>query len=171
MGVTSFMQEFSSPVPPHILFKAVILDIHNLVHKVMPQAIESIDIVQGNGGPGTIKQINFAKGTRYKYMRHRIDSLDVENFRCKYTLTEGDVLTEKIEYISYEVEFEKASEGGCVCKMRSEYHIAQDFEIDEEEIRIGKERAIGMYRVVEAYLFENPGAYDQENDESMFLIN
>ncbi|GMN52373.1 hypothetical protein TIFTF001_021529 [Ficus carica] len=99
-------------------------------------------------------------GTRYRYMRHRIDSLDVENCRCKYTLIEGDMLTEKIEYVVNEVEFEKALEGGCVCKVRSEFHSGQDVEINEEEIRAGKERAIGMYRVVEAFLFENPGAYD-----------
>ncbi|PON40535.1 Bet v I type allergen [Parasponia andersonii] len=160
MGVTVFKQEFASPVPPHRMFKALILDSHNLVHKLMPQAIQSIDILQGDGSPGTVKQINFAKGARYRYMKHRIDSLDMENYRCKYTLTEGDVLSEEIEYIGYEVEFEKASNGGCVCRMRSEYHTRQGFEINEDEIRIGKERAIGMYRVVEAYLFENPAAYD-----------
>lgn len=93
-------------------------------------------------------------------MKHRIDNLDEENFRCKYTLSEGDVLSKEIEYISYEVEFERASNGGCVCRMRSEYHTVQGCEINEDEIRIGKERAIGMYRVVEAYLFENPAAYD-----------
>ena len=99
-------------------------------------------------------------GTRYRYMKHRIDSLDMENFRCKYALIEGDVLSEEIEFIDYEVEFERASNGGCVCRMRSEYHTVQGFEINEEEIRTGKDRAIGMYRVVEAYLFENPAAYD-----------
>ncbi|XP_062107985.1 major allergen Pru ar 1-like [Humulus lupulus] len=162
MGVTIFKQEFASLVPPKRMFKALILDSHNLIHKLMPQAIESIEILQGEGGVGTIKQINFAKGTRYSYMKHRIDSLDVENFKCKYTLIEGDVLSKEIEYIDYEVEFEKDLSGGlgCVCKMRSEYHTFQGFEINEEEIRTGKNRAIGMYKVVEAYLFENPAAYD-----------
>ena len=63
MGITVFTQEFASPVPPHRMFKALILDSHNLGHKLMPQAVHSIDIVQGNGGPRTIKKINFAKGT------------------------------------------------------------------------------------------------------------
>ena len=62
MGVTIFKQEFASPVPPQRMFKALILDSHNLLHKLMPQAIQSIDILQGDGGAGTIKQINFAKG-------------------------------------------------------------------------------------------------------------
>ena len=99
-------------------------------------------------------------GTRYTYMKHRIDSLDSENYSCKYTLIEGDVLSDKIKCIAYEVEFEAASNGGCVWRMRCEYHTDHDFEVNEDEIRARKERAIGMYKVVEAYLFENPAAYD-----------
>lgn len=92
-------------------------------------------------------------------MKHRIDALDMENFTCKYTLIEGDVLTEKMKYIEFEVKFESASNGGCVCRVNSEYHPAGDFEINEDDVRVGKERAIGIYKVVEAYLFENPAAY------------
>ncbi|KAF3436494.1 hypothetical protein FNV43_RR23586 [Rhamnella rubrinervis] len=162
MGVISFTEEFASPVTAARMFKALILDSHNLVHKLMPQAIKSIQIIHGDGGPGTIKQINFAEGTRYRYMKHRIDALDVENCTYKYTMIEGDVLSDlKMEYIASEVKFESssASNGGCVCKVNSEYHTVGDFEINEDDIRGAKERAIGVYKVVEAYLFENPAAY------------
>lgn len=63
MGVTSFNQEFASLVPADRLFKAIVLDSHNLVHKLMPQAIKSIEIIHGDGGQGTIKQTNFAEGS------------------------------------------------------------------------------------------------------------
>lgn len=93
-------------------------------------------------------------------MKHRIDALDVENCMCKYTLIEGDVLSDlKMEYIVNEVKFEgSASNGGCVCKVNSEYHSVGDV-VNEDDIRGVKERAIGTYKVVEAYLFENPAAY------------
>lgn len=195
-GVIKLSQEFTSPVDAARLFKALIIDSHNLIPKLMPQAIKSIEIIQGDGGAGTIKQINFAEGmelikhspvkitikhqilliyiliiltmscvyncagTRFKYMKNRIDTLDVENLMCKYTLIEGDVLEDKIKSIAYEVRFEPSANGGCVCKMMSEYQAAGDFEINEEEIKRGKERAMGMYKVVEAYLFESPGAYE-----------
>ncbi|XP_062019944.1 major allergen Pru ar 1-like [Rosa rugosa] len=160
MGVINLSQEFTSPVDAARLFKALIIDSHNLIPRLMPQAIKSIEIIQGDGGAGTIKQINFAEGTRFKYMKNRIDTLDVENLMCKYTLIEGDVLEDKIKSIAYEVRFVPSANGGCVCKMMSEYQAVGDFEINEEEIRGGKERAMGMYKVVEAYLFESPGAYE-----------
>ncbi|KAF8401407.1 hypothetical protein HHK36_012346 [Tetracentron sinense] len=159
MGVTSLTQEFACPVPPARMFKALILDSHNLIPKLMPQAIKSVDMIQGDGGAGSIKQINFAEGSHFKYVKHRIDALDKENFVCKYSLIEGDVLMGKLESIAYEVKFETAADGGCVCKMTSEYHSVGDGEIKEEEIKAGKERAMGMYKAIEAYLLENPDAY------------
>lgn len=159
MGVTSFTQEFECEVPAARMFNALIVDSHNLIPKLMPQGIKSVDLVQGDGGAGTIKQINFAEGTHSKYMKHRIDVLDKENFLCKYTLIEGDKMMEILEFITYEVKFENSPDGKCICKTTSEYHTSGDFEIKEEEIKAGKERALQMYKVVEAYLLENPSAY------------
>ncbi|CAN6690412.1 unnamed protein product [Malus baccata var. baccata] len=132
MSSISSRQEFTSPVAADRLFKALIIDSDNLIPKLMAQAIKSIEIIHGDGGVGSIKQINFAEYT-----------LGVENLVCKYTLIEGDVLEDKIKSISYD-----------------EYDAAGDLEINDEEIRGGKERAMGMYKVVEAYLFESPGAYE-----------
>lgn len=62
MGLVSFAQEIESPIAPGRLFKALILDYHNLFTKLKPQSIISMDIIQGDGGVGTIKQINFTQG-------------------------------------------------------------------------------------------------------------
>lgn len=62
MGLVSFAQETESPIAPGRLFKALILDFHNLYTKLMPQSIISMDIIEGDGGVGTIKQINFTQG-------------------------------------------------------------------------------------------------------------
>lgn len=62
MGVTTIHQEFTTPVPPSRMFKALILDSHNLIPKLMPQAIKSIEYIHGDGGPGSIKQTNLAEG-------------------------------------------------------------------------------------------------------------
>ncbi|THG14707.1 hypothetical protein TEA_015638 [Camellia sinensis var. sinensis] len=59
MGVTTYTQEFTTSVAPNKMFKALILDSHNLIPKLLPQSIKSIEYVQGNGGPGSIKQTNF----------------------------------------------------------------------------------------------------------------
>ncbi|KAF8387770.1 hypothetical protein HHK36_026425 [Tetracentron sinense] len=159
MGVTCFTQEFTTPVAPAKMFKALILDSHNLIPKLMPQSIKSIEFVEGDGGIGSIKQTNFAEGSHFKYMKHRIDALNKESLACKYALIEGDVLGDKLESITYEVKFEASGNGGCVCKMTSWYHTKLDVEFKEEEIKEGKDKAIGMYKVVESYLSEYPDVY------------
>lgn len=92
-------------------------------------------------------------------MKNRIDELDKENFVCKYTMIEGDALADKIESISYEIKFEKSGDGECVCKMMSEYRTLGGYEVKEEEVKAGKESAMAIYKVVEAYLLENPNVY------------
>jgi len=98
-------------------------------------------------------------GTDIKYVKHRIDELDRVNLVCKYTMIEGDSLGEKLESIAYEVRFEVGSDGGCDCKMTSSYLMLGDFTLKEEEIKAGQDKARGIYKVVEAYLLENPHVY------------
>ncbi|CAK9187508.1 unnamed protein product [Ilex paraguariensis] len=95
----------------------------------------------------------------HKYVKHRIDALDKENYTCKYTLFEGDALMDKLESISYEEEFEKYGYGGCVCWVSCEYNTKENVEIKQEDIELGKDRVVGMYEVVEAYLLAHPRAY------------
>lgn len=99
-------------------------------------------------------------GHQFRYVKHRIDELDHENLVCKYSMIEGDALGDKLESIDYEAKFEADNDnGGCICKMTSRYNTVGDFEINEEEIKGGKEKAMGIYKVVESYLLQNPHAY------------
>lgn len=98
-------------------------------------------------------------GTQSKHMKHKIDVLDKENLVYKYTLIEGDMLGDKLERIVYEVKFVPVSDGKCCLKMMSEYHTVGNFELNEEEVKSGKERAMGMFKAIEKYLLDNPTAY------------
>ncbi|OWM88096.1 pathogenesis-related protein STH-21-like [Punica granatum] len=159
MAVTCFTQEFSTPVAPSRMFKALILNSHNLIPKIAPQGIKSIEFVEGDGAAGSIKQTNLADGGHLKWLKHRIDAVDAEKLACKYTLIESDVAFDKIESVVYEVKFEASSDGGCVCKMTSEYHVKEGVELKEEDIKQGKDKAMGLYKVVEEYLLANPNVY------------
>ncbi|KAA8536503.1 hypothetical protein F0562_028981 [Nyssa sinensis] len=118
MAVTSITQEFTTPIAPARMFKALILDSHNLVPKLMPQSIKSVEFVEGDGGVGSIKQTNFTDGSHFKYLKHRIDTLDKDN----------------------------CVNGGCFCKMTSEYHAKAGVELKEEEIKEGKDKAMAVYK-------------------------
>lgn len=64
MDVITYTDEYTSPITPARLFKALILDAHNLIPKLIPQAIKSIEFTQGDGGAGSIRQITFAEGNQ-----------------------------------------------------------------------------------------------------------
>ncbi|KAI3469330.1 hypothetical protein Pfo_025993 [Paulownia fortunei] len=159
MGIVTDIEEFTSSIPAPRLFKALILEADNLIPKIAPQAIQNIEILEGNGGPGTIKQINFAPGSEFKYVKHRIDALDKENMSYAYTLIEGDPLKDKLEKISYEMKLESGPDGGTKGKNASTYYTKPGVEIKEEEIKAGKDKAGGLLKAVEAYLLAKPDAY------------
>ncbi|KAM7466905.1 hypothetical protein LguiB_014467 [Lonicera macranthoides] len=159
MAVITFTDEHSSPIALSRIFKASIIDSHNLIPKLLPQAIKSIDIIEGDGGTGSIKQINFAQGGNVSFLKHKIDELNEKTFTYNYTLIEGEGLTDKIEKISYKIKFESTPDGGTLSKMTTNVYSKGDFELKEEEIKAGKDKVLGMYKVVEAYLLQNPDAY------------
>ncbi|KAJ9537102.1 hypothetical protein OSB04_029835 [Centaurea solstitialis] len=164
MGVTTFSDEFATQIPASRLFNALILDAHNLFPKITPLGIKSIDTIEGDGGPGSVSQINvvqgYSKHGETKHVKHRVDALDKENMVYAYTLIEGgEASIEKIESISYEMKFESDLNGGCVGKKTSKYHVKEGFEVTEEEFKEHNQKAFGVFKAIEAFLLENPNAY------------
>lgn len=92
-------------------------------------------------------------------MKYLIEKLDPITYTYNYSLIEGEALIDGLEKISYEVKFEGRAEGGSISKVRSKYYTKGDFVLKAEEIKAGKERVLAMYKVVEAYLLNNPDAY------------
>ncbi|XP_039155348.1 major allergen Pru ar 1-like isoform X2 [Eucalyptus grandis] len=155
MGVITYSQEFKSAIAPSRMFKALIVDSHIVIPKIVPEGIKSVEFIEGDGGAGSIKKTNFAESSPIKYTKHKIDALDVENCYCKYTLIESGIQFDKIDFVVYEVKFIVA-DGGCVCKMTSEYHAKEGCELKEDDIKQGKEKAMGLVKTVEEYLLANP---------------
>ena len=61
MVAGSYSIERESPVEVKRLWNAT-LDTHNLLPKIAPEIISSITLLQGDGGVGTIRQVNFTAG-------------------------------------------------------------------------------------------------------------
>ncbi|GKU85382.1 hypothetical protein SLEP1_g61 [Rubroshorea leprosula] len=158
MGVFTYEMEVTTAMPPAKMFKAFVLDADHLIPKIVPQAIKDVELVEGNGGPGSIKKITFGEGSQFKYVKHKIDGIDKENFTYSYSVIEGDALMNTLEKICYETKFVAAPDGGSICKSSSKYYTIGDIEIKEEDIKAGKEKALGLFKAVEAYLSANPDA-------------
>ena len=150
--------EISSKIPPARMFKAFVLDADTVIPKILPQAIKSVEVLEGDGGAGTIKLITFGEGSQYKSVKHKVDSIDKESLTYSYSIIEGDALSDKIEKISYEVKIEASSDGGSVCKNTSKYYTVGEVTITEDQIKAGKEKASAMFKAVETYLLANPDA-------------
>ncbi|MBA0738043.1 hypothetical protein Gogos_011455 [Gossypium gossypioides] len=159
MGVLTYESEVITAIPPAKMFKACILDGDNLIPKILPQAFKSSEYIEGNGEPGSIKKVTFGEGSQFKYMKQKVEAVDKENFVYIYSVIEGDALMNKLEKITYETKLEASRDGGSVCKTTSKYHTIGDFELKEERIKAGKEKASGIFKAIEAYLLVNPDAY------------
>ncbi|XVF66168.1 hypothetical protein PTKIN_Ptkin10aG0013700 [Pterospermum kingtungense] len=160
MGVVTYEMEVSTSIPPSKMFKAFVLNADNLFPKVVPQAIKKVELLEGDGGPGSIKKITFGEDSQFKYMKHKVESIDKENFSYSYSVIEGDVLMNTLEKITYETKFAAAADGGSICKSSSKYYTLGDTEINEEQIKAGKEKASSIHKAVEAYLLANPDLYN-----------
>ncbi|KAF8017471.1 hypothetical protein BT93_H2596 [Corymbia citriodora subsp. variegata] len=132
------------------------MDSHNLIPKLMPQAIKSIDVIQGNGGVGTISQINFIEGGQVTGIKSRIDELNEETFTFKYTIID---LMEKFESIVHEAKFALTPESGSKNKVVDTYFTKGDVEPKEGDVKACKGKVLESFKVVETYLLQNPNAY------------
>ena len=92
-------------------------------------------------------------------MKEKVEALDKDNFVYSNSVIEGDALMNKLEKITYETKLEPSPAGGSICKTTSKYYTNGDFEITEEGIKAGKEKALGIFKAVETYLLTNPDAY------------
>ncbi|XP_028751601.1 major allergen Pru ar 1-like [Neltuma alba] len=159
MGVYRDEAEYSSQISAPRLFKALVVDAENFVPKLLPEVVKSIQVVHGDGGPGSIRQIHIAEGEKVRSVKNRIDEMNEERLAFSYTTIEGDVLKDKFESIAYEVKFEAKPDGGSNNKIIIKYNTKGDYEMSEDEIKKGKETTLDIYKVVEAYLLQNPDLY------------
>ncbi|PIN16957.1 hypothetical protein CDL12_10379 [Handroanthus impetiginosus] len=155
MGAITYDMEIPSSIPAAKMFKALVLDADTLIPKIMPQAVKNVEILQGEGGVGTVKLIHFGEGNQFKSAKHRVDALDTENLTHSYNIIEGDALMDVLDSVTYHVKIVPTKDGGCVCRNRSIYHTKDGVEISEEKIKEGKEKAMAMFKAIEAYVQAN----------------
>lgn len=92
-------------------------------------------------------------------MKNKIDEINEETLTFGYTTIEGEILGDKNESIGHEIKFEATADGGSTIKVTTKYYTKGDFQINEDEIKKEKEKAGAIYKLLEAYLLQNPDAY------------
>ncbi|KAF9677863.1 hypothetical protein SADUNF_Sadunf08G0151900 [Salix dunnii] len=161
MGVITLEKEFPVNVSPAKLFKAFCLETDVLMPKILSGYIESSEIIEGDGGPGTIRKITFVEGKWLNYVKQKIEAVDKENFTYSFGVIEADVWKfAEVEKVIYENKFVPTPEGGSICKRTSTYHIKGDGEVDKDKIKedVYGKKTEGLLKAVEAYFLANPDA-------------
>ncbi|KAK8308588.1 hypothetical protein V6Z12_D02G070200 [Gossypium hirsutum] len=124
MGVFAKEAEVGTPLPPAKAFKAFV----------------SVELLQGDGGPGTIKNITFAE----------VDVLDKDNLLYTYVVIESDFFNNVVEKINYETKFVAVADGGTSIKVTTTFYTIGDIQISPDLMlqikEASKKRALGMKR-------------------------
>ncbi|CAI0467151.1 unnamed protein product [Linum tenue] len=164
MGLITSETEITTAIPAARLFKAFVTDGDTLIPKIAPQAFKSFGILEGDGGPGTIKQIQMGEAGQFKILKEKVEAIDKDNLVYEYSVIEGeDVLLDLFDKVTYKVKFvpnddSSSSGGGSIAKTSRTYYTKGDTVIKEEFIKEGNDRALVMFKAVEAYLTEHPDA-------------
>ncbi|KAL2338987.1 hypothetical protein Fmac_013433 [Flemingia macrophylla] len=155
MGAFTFEDETTSAVAPAKLYKALVKDSDNLIPKVV-DAVQGVEILEGNGGPGTVKKVIVVEGGETKHALHKIESVDEANFAYSYSIVGGAALPETAEKVTFASKFVAGPNGGSIIKLKITHHTKGDANPTEEEINIGKAKGNAFFKAIEAYLLANP---------------
>ncbi|KAF3322736.1 pathogenesis-related protein 1-like protein [Carex littledalei] len=158
MGFSTWSTEIETAVPAPRLFKAAVMDWHNLGPKIASDKIVSAAPAEGDGGIGSTRQFNFAPGMPFSYVKERLDFIDVEKFEVKSSLVEGGGIGTHVESASSDTAF-VPKDGGCVVKVVGSYKPVPGANAEEEAERV-KASFVGIIKTAEAYLLANPDAYN-----------
>ncbi|KAL7595649.1 hypothetical protein Lser_V15G31320 [Lactuca serriola] len=158
MAVITSELEVTSSLPAAKLFK-VYGDFDTLAPKVDPQTFKSVNIIEGDGGVGSIKSITFGESVPYKNSKHRVDAIDISNLSFSYTIFEGDALLGIIDSATHHIKFVPSADGGSVYKHSTEFNCKPDAQLSEDILNFAKEAFKNTFKAIEAYAIAHPEAY------------
>ncbi|KAJ0609742.1 putative Bet v I/Major latex protein [Helianthus annuus] len=158
MTTTSIEVEVASAYPPETVFE-MINAFHTLAPKVIPQVFKSIEILDGDGGVGTIRLFTFGDDVPFTSSKFKQDAIDEINFVYNYTFFEGDNLMGILDSINHYVKVIPTDDEGCVFKQTVVYNCKSDEKPSTEFLKFEKELYEKTYKAIEAYAAAHPEAY------------
>ncbi|KAG9459526.1 hypothetical protein H6P81_004034 [Aristolochia fimbriata] len=144
-----------SPLPHNRLWKAF-GDSANLIPKLLPELIPSIEVLEGDGGAGTVQKFNLKHGPPLKT---HVLVMDHEKHLYKYAIIEGGPIGTLLKSCTFQTTMEASSEGGTKNTLNVEYETLGDNPLTEAELAQVVGGVPGLAQAMEGYLVANPDAY------------
>nr|1TW0_A Chain A, pathogenesis-related class 10 protein SPE-16 [Pachyrhizus erosus]1TW0_B Chain B, pathogenesis-related class 10 protein SPE-16 [Pachyrhizus erosus]1TXC_A Chain A, pathogenesis-related class 10 protein SPE-16 [Pachyrhizus erosus]1TXC_B Chain B, pathogenesis-related class 10 protein SPE-16 [Pachyrhizus erosus] len=157
-GVFVFRDETSSSVAPAKLYKALTKDSDTIAQKI-DGPIQSIELVEGNGGVGTIKKITANEGDKTSFVLQKVDAIDEANLGYDYSIVGGTGLPESLEKLSFETKVVAGSGGGSISKVTLKFHTKGDAPLSDAVRDDALAKGAGFFKAIEGYVLANPAEY------------
>ncbi|KAG9459527.1 hypothetical protein H6P81_004035 [Aristolochia fimbriata] len=135
-------------------------DTHKLVPKLIPHQVSHIDVLEGNGGVGTVLQFNFGQDLKHlSHVKNRIEAIDDENHVMKFRVLEGKDIGTLLKSCVFEVKMEETRQGGTKTTVKMDYDTVGDTPLSKEHAESMVDGVLGQTMAIEAHLHANPTAY------------
>ncbi|CAN1775409.1 Phytohormone-binding protein CSBP [Linum perenne] len=90
-----------------ILWKSLTKDLHIVVPKILPDKVKDVQVLQGDGGLGTILLFNFTSEGVMNYQKEKIVEFDETRHRIGLEVTKGEQRETVVDVtVTYEFEME-----------------------------------------------------------------
>ncbi|KAF5780195.1 putative (S)-norcoclaurine synthase [Helianthus annuus] len=122
---------------------------------VIGNALEAVDVIEGDGGPGTILKLTFKPGFPYYY--EKFTKVDNENMIKEAEVVEGGFLD--VGFTLYRIRFEIKENpnddmgSSCLQKLTIEYDVKEEFAANASFVT--NEPLLGILKVANEYLLKS----------------
>ncbi|GLJ09512.1 hypothetical protein SUGI_0110950 [Cryptomeria japonica] len=152
--------EIVSAVEAKRLWNAVVKNAQTLFPKAAPQVFSSITTLSGNGGVGTINQVNFTPGNNeFSFVKERVDEMDEDKMVYTVSQLEGGMVGKTFCSVKSELKFRANTEGGCVITWTSYFDTLPSVNPDQTKAEKVKTSIVALFKKVDEYLVSNPTLY------------
>ncbi|KAI0529564.1 hypothetical protein KFK09_002116 [Dendrobium nobile] len=160
MVAGSFTRENVAKISLDRVWKAGVLDAHNLIPKLLSDFISSVELLEGEGGLGTVKKTNFTEAVKeFRFVTDKIELLDTENHIVKQSVIDGGLIGQRLKSYSFEMKFEVVNSSETLGKITLEYDTIDDTPLSDEEQEEIMKGLFLIIKAIEGYLIENPTSY------------
>uniref|UniRef100_A0A3Q7I219 Bet v I/Major latex protein domain-containing protein n=1 Tax=Solanum lycopersicum TaxID=4081 RepID=A0A3Q7I219_SOLLC len=103
------------------------LQLANIVVKELPHVLHKVDVIEGDGGTGTVLKLTFPPGTPlFTYSKERFTVVDDEKKVKVALVVEGGILDHGFTFFQVRFDVIEKSETTCITKATIEYEVKEE---------------------------------------------
>ncbi|XP_054814370.1 phytohormone-binding protein-like isoform X2 [Prosopis cineraria] len=152
--VKEFNTQTEVSVGLEILWQALSKDLAAIAPKVNPQLVKEVQMIEGDGGVGTILLFTLcSSGSTVGYQKEKISELDAVSREIGIEVVEGGYLNRGFSYFKTRFQLSAKAEDQTVVDVKI-YYESENEEISDQ-IKTAESTYFHFFRKLEKYLFNS----------------